>query len=220
MVSSKRNITNQAIKMSNKIVVYFGILGVSLFAIAAIIGPLLIDDYSVISQYISESFASNTEYGWYLQYIGYVPSGILTTIFCLSAPKFFPTSRLIKTGFFGLAIFYGLGTILVGLFPCDAGCPTKILHSSTAQLIHNAASTLTYIFLPIGILCIGLGLKKFESHRQLSQIALVTGIISAIFIFVLFSNPESGYRGFLQRVIETSFITFIISSALKIMNSK
>ena len=56
--------------MSNKTVAYIGILGVSLFAIAAIVGPLLIEDYSVISQYISESFASNTEYGWNLQYFG------------------------------------------------------------------------------------------------------------------------------------------------------
>jgi hypothetical protein len=46
--------------MSNKLVAYIGILGVSLFAIAAIIGPLLIADYSVVSQYISESFTSNT----------------------------------------------------------------------------------------------------------------------------------------------------------------
>jgi hypothetical protein len=205
--------------MSNKLIAYIGILGVSLFAVAAIIGPLLIEDYSVISQYISESFASNTEYGQYLQYFGYVPSGIFTTVFCLGTTKYLPISRLVKAGFFGLAIFYGLGTILVGLFPCDAGCPTKIMHSSTVQLIHNAAASVTYIFLPICIIAIGLGLRKFESHRQLSQIALVTVIISAIFIFVLFSNPESGYRGLLQRIIETSFIIFIISSALKIKSS-
>jgi hypothetical membrane protein len=126
---------------------------------------------------------------------------------------------LIKAGFFGLAIFYGLGTILVGLFPCDAGCPTNILDSSTSQLIHNAMASLTYVFLPICIIAIGLGLRKFEDYGKLSQIAMATGIISAIFIFVLFSNPESGYRGLLQRVIETSFITFTISSALKIRNS-
>ena len=68
--------------MNNKIVAYIGILGVSLFGLAAIIGPLLIEDYSIVSQYISESFASNTQYGKYLQYLGYVPSGILTAIFC------------------------------------------------------------------------------------------------------------------------------------------
>jgi hypothetical protein len=32
--------------MNNKLVAFIGILGVSLFAIAAIVGPLLIDDYN------------------------------------------------------------------------------------------------------------------------------------------------------------------------------
>ncbi|WP_324026601.1 DUF998 domain-containing protein [Maribacter sp. BPC-D8] len=202
--------------MNNKLVAYIGILGVSLIAIAAIVGPLLIDDYSVVSQYISESFAADTEYGWYLQYFGYVPSGILITIFCFSAPKYFPSSKLILAGFFGLALFYGLGTLLVGFFPCDAGCPTNVLDSSLSQLIHNAMGSLTYIFLPISIIAIGLGLKKFEGYSKLSQIAMATAIISGIFIFILFSNPESDYRGILQRVIETSFITFMVSSALRI----
>lgn len=73
--------------MNNKLVIYIGILGVSLFAIAAIVGPLLIDDYSVIGQYVSESFASNTEYRWYFQYFGYVPSGILIATFVLLRPN-------------------------------------------------------------------------------------------------------------------------------------
>ncbi|TDS15427.1 uncharacterized protein DUF998 [Maribacter caenipelagi] len=206
--------------MNNKLVAYIGILGVSLFAIAAIVGPLLIDDYSIVSQYISESFASDTEYGWYLQYFGYVPSGILITIFCFSAPKKLPSSKLIVAGFFGLALFYGLGTVLVGLFPCDAGCPTDVIDSSLAQLIHNAVASLTYIFFPICLISIGLGLKKFENYGRLSQIAIVIGIISGIFIFSLFSDPNSGYRGILQRIIETSFFVFIVSSALRIRKSK
>jgi hypothetical protein len=204
--------------MTNKLVAYIGILGVSLFAIAAIVGPLLIEDYSVVSQYISESFASDTEYGWYLQYFGYVPSGILITIFCFSAPKKLPSSKLIIAGFFGLALFYGLGTVLVGFFPCDAGCPTDVIDSSLSQLIHNAMGSLTYIFLPICIIAIGLGLKKMEGYSRLSQIAMATAIISGIFIFILFSNPESDYRGVLQRVIETWFITFMVSIAMAIKN--
>lgn len=202
--------------MSNKLVAYIGILGVSLFAIAAIVGPLLIDDYSVVSQYISESFAIDTQYGKYLQYFGYIPSGILITIFCFSAIRKLPSSKLIVAGFFGLALFYGLGTTLVGLFPCDAGCPTDVMDSSLAQLIHNAVASLTYIFFPICLMGIGLGLKKSENYNRLSQIAIVTGIVSGIFIFALFSNPESGYRGILQRIIETCFIVFIVSSALRI----
>ncbi|MEP2278817.1 DUF998 domain-containing protein [Maribacter sp.] len=202
--------------MSNKLIAYIGIIGISLFTISAIVGPLLIEDYSVVSQYISESFAINTAYGRYLQYMGYVPSGILITIFCFSAPKYLPSSKLVLIGFLGLALFYGLGTILVGLFPCDAGCPTNIMNSSLSQLIHNAMASLTYIFFPICLIGIGLGLKKMENYNRLSQIAVITGIISGIFIFSLFSDPDSGYRGILQRIIETCFIVFIISTALRI----
>ena len=202
--------------MNNKITFLIGIVGVSLFAISSILGGLLIENYNVLSQYISESFAVNTKYGTYLQYFGYVPSGVLTTIFCLSAPRFFPKSRLIKAGFFGLAIFYGLGTVLVGLFPCDAGCPTNLMVSSTSQLIHNAVASLTYIFFPICLLGIGMGLKKFEGFSRLHEIGITTAIISGIFIFALFSNPDSGYRGILQRIIETSIIVFMVSSALNI----
>jgi len=75
---------------------------------------------------------------------------------------------------------------------------------------------LTYIFFPICLIGIGLGLKKFENYERLSQIAMITGIVSGIFIFSLFSDPNSGYRGILQRIIETSFIVFMVCSALRI----
>lgn len=204
--------------MNNKLISFIGILGASLFAIAAIVGGLLIDDYSVISQYISESFAIDTQYGWFLQTFGYIPSGILIAIFCFTAVKFFPNSKFIKVGFYGLGIFYGLGTMLVGLFPCDAGCTTKIFYSSNSQLIHNAVASLTYIFVPISILSIGRGLKKFNEYKQLSQIAITAGIVSAIFIFILFSDLQSEFRGLLQRIIESSFIIWIVSSALTVKN--
>ena len=49
--------------MNNKVVFFIGILGVSLFAIPSIIGGFLIEDYNLISQWISESDASDTKYG-------------------------------------------------------------------------------------------------------------------------------------------------------------
>lgn len=202
--------------MNHKIVAYIGILGASLFAIAAIVGALLIDDYSVIQQYISESFASNTEYGRYLQYLGYVPSGILTTVFCLNAFKYLPSSKLVTAGFIGLAIFYGIGTIMVGLFPCDEGCNVELIDPSMAQLIHNGVAALTYIFVPISIIGIGLGLKRTAEADRLSQKAITVGIVSSVCIFLLFSDPESSYRGLLQRIIECAFIFWIITCAINI----
>ena len=49
--------------MSNKLTFFIGILGVGLFVVAAVVGGLLMENYSVTSQYISETYAIDTEYG-------------------------------------------------------------------------------------------------------------------------------------------------------------
>ena len=97
--------------MKAKITFYTGILGAFLFVVSAIVGGILIENYSLTSQYISESYASNTQYGKALRFLGYIPSGILLTIFSFNALKHFQPSKLTKIGFIGIAIFYGLGTI-------------------------------------------------------------------------------------------------------------
>jgi hypothetical protein len=208
-----------SLKVGNKLISFIGLLGVGLFAVAAIVGGLLIDNYSLIGQFISESFAINTAYGWLLRTFGYVPSGILVAIFCFSAVKFFPKSKFIKVGFYGLAIFYGLGTIIIGLFPCDAGCNIELTESSLAQLIHNTAASLTYIFVPISIIGIGIGLRQFPNYNLISLIAITSGIVSAFFVFILIADPESDFKGLFQRIIESIFSIWIVCCALRIMNS-
>ena len=47
--------------MNNKAIFLTGITGVILFIATAVIGGLLIDNYSVTSQYISETYAIDTE---------------------------------------------------------------------------------------------------------------------------------------------------------------
>ncbi len=209
----------KTITLNKKIVSFFGILGVSLFAIAAIVGALLIDDYSIISQYISESFGSNTKYGWYLQYFGYVPSGIFTTLYCLLAPNFLPKSKWSRAGWLGLTFFYGIGALFVGLFPCDEGCNVKLIEPSIAQFIHTIFAALTYVFVPISILSIGLGLRKYKNYQGLSATAITAAVVSSTLILILFSNPESDYRGLFQRVIELIFIIWMVSSAVTLWST-
>jgi len=62
-----------------------------------------------------------------------------------------------KIGFCGLGIFYGIATIIVGLFPCDKGCNKELIDPSVLQVIHNLTGLLTYIFVPISIILIGVG---------------------------------------------------------------
>jgi hypothetical protein len=206
--------------MNNKLTYLIGIIGVSLFAFCVIVGGILIKDYSIISQYISESYAIDTEYGAILRGFGYIPSGILITIFCFRLSKMFPPSKLTKIGFYPLGLFYGMATIVVAIFPCDSGCNPEFIDPSISQIIHSLAGALTYIFVPLCILLIGIGLKLDPKYKRLSRQGIIFGILSMLFVFVLFSDATSEFKGFYQRIIETIFIFWIVSCAAAVKNKR
>lgn len=204
--------------MSNKFTFFIGILGASLFVISSIVGGILIENYSVTSQLISETYAIDTEYGIVLRSLGYIPSGILLTIFAFVSFKKLPQSKLTKIGFYGLGVFYGIATIIVGFFPCDIGCNKQFIDPSISQVIHNLTGFLTYVFVPICIILIGIGLKKSPIYKRLSIQGISYGIISILFVYLFFSDPNSKFIGLYQRIVETVFVIWIITCSVAIKN--
>jgi hypothetical protein len=205
--------------MNGKTIFWIGILGVTLFSVASIIGGFQFDDYNPLSQYISETYAIDTPYGKALRYFGYIPSGLLLTIFAFLGLREFPKSNLIKIGFWGLGIFYGLATIIVGIFPCDKGCNKELIDPSISQLIHNLTGLMTYIIVPLSIIAIGIGLRQLKTHYGLSKIAIFCGLNCILFIGILLSDPLTEYAGLYQRLIEGTFIIWIIACSLFIKSS-
>jgi hypothetical protein len=206
--------------MNNKITFLIGILGVSLFVVSSILGGFLIENYNELSQYISESYAIDTEYGKILRIFGYIPSGILITLFCFLGVRYFQPSKLLKIGFYGIGIFYGLATVVVGIFPCDSGCNKELIDPSSSQLIHNFVGLLTYLFVPVFMILIGLGLKKSTNNNTFSLQSIVFGAISILFVYILLSNSNSEYIGLYQRIIESVFVIWIVFCAFVIKNKK
>ncbi|MGK0386432.1 MAG: hypothetical protein ACI849_001048 [Patiriisocius sp.] len=201
--------------MSNKLLFFIGIIGVSFFGLASILGGFQFENYDPISQYISETMAIGTPYGKTLRLFGYIPSGILLTLFSYGAYTKFPKTNLTTFGFWGLAIFYGIATIVVAIFPCDQGCNKELINPSISQLIHNLTGLLTYIFVPISILLIGIGLRKSKNYLQLSNIGVLLGILCIVFVSIL-SDPLTSYAGLYQRIIESLYILWIIACAIYI----
>ena len=204
--------------MSNKSIFFIGVLGVSLLAASFILGGLLIENYDIVSQFISESYAIDTEYGLLLRIFGYIPSSILITLFCFLAVKYFQPTILIKIGFYGIGIFYGVASLVTGIFPCDSGCNKELINPSFSQLTHNFAALLMYVFVPINIIITGIGLKRLANYNRLSIIAITSGIISILFVYLLFSDITSEFLGLYQRIIESVFIVWILTCAFTIKN--
>lgn len=140
-------------------------------------------------------------------------------VFCVFGYRHFPPSNLVKTGFYGIALFYGIGTVLVSIFPCDSGCNKEFIDPSISQVIHNLAALLVYVFTPISILLIGLGLRNHSNFQKLSRAALFLTVISVLFVYLLLSNPKSDVLGLYQRIIELSFLVWIILCAFSIRNA-
>ena len=206
--------------MNNKITFLIGIVGVSLFVVSSILGGFLIENYNELSQYISESYAIDTEYGKILRIFGYIPSGILITLFCFLGVRYFQPSKLLKIGFYGIGIFYGLATVVVGIFPCDSGCNKELIDPSSSQLIHDFVGLLTYLFVPVFMILIGLGLKKLSNNNTFSLQSIVFGAIAVLFVYILVSNSNSEYIGLYQRMIESVFVIWIVFCAFVIKNKK
>ncbi len=198
--------------MSNNSIFFIGVLGVSLLAASFILGGLLIENYDIVSQFISESYAIDTEYGLLLRIFGYIPSSILITLFCFLAVKHFQSTILVKIGFYG--------TLVTGIFPCDSGCNRELINPSFSQITHNVAALLMYLFSPISIIIIGIGLKQMSNYNRLSIIAITLGLISILFVYLFFSDLSSEFLGLYQRIIESVFIIWILSYAFTIKQSK
>jgi hypothetical protein len=116
-------------------------------------------------------------------------------------------------------VFYGLATTIVGIFPCDKGCNKEFIDPSLSQLIHNLTGFMTYLFVPMSILAIGIGLRQLKIHLGLSKIAFFCCINCFLFIGILFSQKFTDYIGLFQRIIEGTFILWIIVCSVYIRKS-
>ncbi len=176
-----------------QLIFYSSILGVLLFVIAVVLGGLQFEQYSHVQQYISESYATGTPYGPQLRYGLYIPSGIFMALFAFLSPSVLPRSGLVKWSFYGVGIFYGLATIVVSLFPCNAGCNPELINPSISQIIHNAMGALTYLIVPVFMVAIGIKAAKWANGTKLYKVSLFCGMTAFCLMLVLAKNPLGTY---------------------------
>jgi len=204
--------------MNKTITFWLGILGAVLFITPSVLGGFQFENYSHISQFISESYAFGTPYGVYMRFFGFIPSGILITMFSFSCWKLLPKSSVLKMGLFGFAVFYGIGTIMVGLFPCDEGCNKELINPSVSQLIHNLFGGLTYLIVPACLILIGFSSRKWSGSTSFSTLSIICGTIALMFSMLLLSDPDGNYIGLFQRITEGSILFWLINFAFYIKN--
>jgi hypothetical protein len=195
--------------MNKTFTFWFGILGVLFFIIPSAIGGFQFENYSHIKQFISETYAIDAPYGIYLRLFGFIPSGIFIILFSFSALKILPKSNLLKIGLIGFAFLYGFGTILVSIFPCDAGCNKELINPSLSQIIHTFSGALTYTFVPFCLFLIGISAKKWKDGMHMVILSVLCGAVAFLLSMLLSNNPTGPYIGLIQRIVEISVLLWI-----------
>lgn len=196
--------------MKKKLAYLSGFFGAALFILATFLGGLQLTGYSHVSQFISESYAIGTPFGVALRYFGFIPSGLLIFCFSIVSIKIVPGSSLSHIGYIILGIFYGFGTVVVSLFPCDEGCNKEFIEPSLSQLIHNLSGLLTYLFVPVSLILLGIAARKWEGAVLVSYSGIICGIIAMLFVGILSNNVRSELAGLYQRIIEGAILTWIL----------
>ena len=206
--------------MKSKIIFWVGIIGVVLFVSSAVLAQIQLRTFYPLSQYISESFALGTPYGLYLRYFGLFPAGVLFIIFAFSIPSLVDDYKPAKFGFYLFAMFYGIGTILVALFPCEYGCSRHLNSIGTLQILHNLFGLLTYLLTPFSLLLVGIKLKGLLINSQLSAVSLVFGFASLVLVYAFLSGLDGDFAGLYQRMIEASLLIWILYVAFSLRKMK
>ncbi|MBK6634691.1 MAG: DUF998 domain-containing protein [Chitinophagaceae bacterium] len=195
----------------------FGFMGVILFIATTIIAAMLVPGYSHVSQLISESYAIDTTYGMQLRFFGFLPAGICMAVFAFLAMRVLPKHILSRAGFYGIGIFYGLGTVAVSFFPCDAGCNKEFIDPSFSQFIHNLTGTLTYLVVPVPLIFVAIAARKWTNAKPVVYSGFISGIVAMVFIGILSAGMDAEYAGLYQRIIEGSILAFIVTCSMYLL---
>ena len=191
-----------------------GIFGVVLFVVTCALGGWHIEGYRHVAQYISETYAAGTPHGRWLCFLGFIPAGLLLTAFAWQARRLVPATLPASAGFIALGLFYGLGTVVCSLFPCDPGCGRLSSdNASASQLIHNLAGLLTYLTVPATLITLGVTARKWPGGKTVARAGLICGVVAAIGAVLFLGNPQSPVAGLVQRITEAAILTWIVICA-------
>lgn len=182
-----------------------GLLSLLVLAVAAIGGGLAYPDYDHLRQYISELGATGATTGPAVS-LAFMASGALLTAFWLMCIALFPKSPLLIIGWV-LSALNGLGLFFGGVFPCDFQC--SLASPSPAAMLHDLLGGIGYLCGIVGVLVVGLAMRRQAGGRGLFRAALLCGLPAAMAIWLI--HPGFEFYGAAQRVVEVALAAWTIA---------
>jgi hypothetical membrane protein len=190
-----------------------GVMGPILFTTITLLLGYLLTNYDPLNNFVSELGATNSSTELLMNYIGFIPSGILFSLFGFSLLIIVSKNLSSRIGAL-LIVLFGLGMTLAGIFSCDQGCPAM---GTTESTIHDRVSAVTFISAILGIILLGFSFKKMSIFRNISVYTILTGFICLILLMIMINSFESrNLTGLWQRLLLLSIFLWTIIIGLRV----
>jgi len=165
-----------------KVGILCGILAPVLWASVIILCGSVRPGYSHLTQYISELGERGSSTELLMRYAGFVPTGLMHMAFAASLYAAFRGYRLSSAAAALLAL-NGLGRVVAGLFPCEAGCagPRVLL----SQKLHSLAAGVGFLALIGASVLWGVLLRRDRGLKGLSVYSIGAGLSGLVFLLLM-----------------------------------
>jgi len=172
----------------------------------------LSSDYNSMSHYISELGAVGAEYSKIINYFGFLPIAFSALIITLLLQSKFSNTRLSRVGFLLVGIGYFIAYFGAFIFPCDFGCPSE---GSFSQNMHMILGLISYLITPVGLILLGIGLRK-EPMIIHSLASFVATFIFLLGFFMMLNPSQIDLLGFWQRLADYTVFALLIFLSLNL----
>ena len=188
-----------------------GVAGPVLFALVVILCGAVRPGYNHATQMISELGETGGSYASLMNFLGFIPSGILLATLGASLARVVPRTPLYLVAATLIAIF-GLGIAAAGVYSCDPGCPQHYL-SSEAKL-HGLVSITAFIAGVLGTALWAYCFRGLAMWRSLWRYSAASSGTALVLLLVLYATAESrSPHGVWQRLfLATLFLWCTVAS--------
>jgi hypothetical protein len=177
------------------------LLAAALVLATTLAGAALRPGYSHCAHYISELGELGAPHAAAVNFLGFLPAGMLVLAFCAIAAVQTAGARRR----FGWLCVSGIGWAyaLAAFLPCDPGCPSE---GSLRQQLHSAGAITAYLGAPVGFLL----LRDAVRPRALSPLCAALVLLAFFGMLAPGLEPQ---RGLLQRIAEVALFAWIVAAA-------
>jgi len=165
-----------------------GVAGPALFTLTTLVIAALRPRYNHVTSMISELGATGTPYAALMNYIGFVPAGLMLAAFGVALARAFPRQRMATAGAV-LVTLFGFGMAASGVFSCDPGCPQS--GGSFEHVVHDRIAPIIFVCLIAGTAILGIHFRRIPKWHHLGVYSLFTSALSLAFLVALIRSLET-----------------------------